>query len=133
VDNSASFATRLQSTYKSGKAVQTTGATSVGRRYIDLHRRFLEQLRVFAKAVNVDVLVAVFDEIKPACGRVFPAPTGPAKWFFHAALASYAESAHGCGSGSPGSAELMITSRLENHRGPGHRSTTSDDGADVWS
>ena len=29
VDNSAPLATRPQSTYKSGKAVQTTGATSI--------------------------------------------------------------------------------------------------------
>jgi hypothetical protein len=30
VDNSASFVNRLESTYKSGKVVQTTGATSNG-------------------------------------------------------------------------------------------------------
>ena len=36
VDNSAPSATRPQSTYKSGKAVQTSGATSVGlARYLE--------------------------------------------------------------------------------------------------
>ena len=39
VDNSAPLATRPQSTYKSGKVVQTTGATSLNTRLI-FHRRF---------------------------------------------------------------------------------------------
>jgi hypothetical protein len=40
VDNSASFVNRPQSTYKSGKVVQTTGATSGGHDSGDVRRDF---------------------------------------------------------------------------------------------
>lgn len=53
VDNSAPFATRPESTYKSGKAVQTNGATSETYFMFDLYTENRDRFPVtYAEAEN---------------------------------------------------------------------------------